>query len=243
MSETDPSRSSGSLRLRDVEYVIGDFNGAETYLAGLGSAEWRDLAEVVSAMTLQLQASDQAGRNHAPIFDPKATNQYLTQATSNFGWSKIPVPRDLTGFGVDWDAGKNETLSEFQFSNYPFLWNNIIRTEGVFRSRTPLQYMHSVQAIVIIMKSGMFPASNSTLFYEQARAQVGAAAGFNAFTVPIRLVGLVLPKETHDVEVDWNEYPARYGRQASQTTRRVMTVTWSRAARKHGNLAVTFSPA
>ena len=140
-----------------VEYVISDFNGAESYLAGPGASEWRDLATIVSAMTLQLQPSDQAGLNRRPIFDPKATNLYLTNASQDFGWRKIPVPADLTEFGLDWDAGKGETLGEFQFSNYPFLWNNIIRTEGVFRSRTPLRGMRGVQAIVIITKSGMFP--------------------------------------------------------------------------------------
>jgi hypothetical protein len=225
-----------------VDYVICDFNGADSYLAGPGSNEWSDLASVVSAMTLQLQPSDQAGRGREPIFDPKATNLYLTEATRARGWNKIPVPGDLTEFGIDWDAGKNETLGEFQFSNYPFLWNNIIRTEGVFRSHTPLRYMNGVSAIVIITKSGMFPASNSTLYYEQAKAQVSAAVGFNAFTVPIRLVGLVLPPNTRYADVIWNEYPARYAREASQTARMPMTVTWAPQAAKHGNLRVTFSP-
>jgi hypothetical protein len=225
-----------------VDYVISDFNGADTYLTGAGSREWADLDAVVSAMTLQLQPSDQARMNRTPIFDPKATNLYLTNETTKLGWNKIPVPGTLTEFGLDWDAGKNETLGEFQFSNYPFLWNNIIRTEGVFRSNIALQNMRGVKVIVIITKSGMFPASNSTLYYEQAKAQVSAAVGFNAFTVPIRLVGLVLSPNTQQAEVDWNEYPARYGRQANQTTRKTMTVTWGTVARKHGFLAAGFWP-
>lgn len=243
MPQTYLSRPWISLRLPDVEYMISDFNGADAYLAGSGSSEWHDLHEVISSMTLQLQPSDQAGKSRSPIFDPKATNLYLAEATKDLGWNKIPVPGDLTEFGIDWDAGKNETLGEFQFSNYPFLWNNIIRTEGVFRSRTPLQHMDGVKAIVIVTKSGIFPASNSTLYYEQAKAQVSAAVGFNAFTVPIRLIGLVLLRKTYEVDVDWNIYPARYGRKASQTTRTTMNVTWSTVARKHGNLGATFSPA
>ena len=102
--------------------------------------------------------------------------------------------------------------------------------------------MHGVKAIVFITKSGMFPASNSTLYYEQAKAQISAVVGFNVFTVPIRLIGLVLPPNTRQVEVDWNEYPARYSREPSQTTRVALTVTWGMKALKHGNLGVTFSP-
>jgi hypothetical protein len=84
-----------------------------SYVAGPGAPEWRDLAAVVSAMTLQLQASDQAGLDRRPIFDPKATNLYLTNAFQDSGWRKIPVPVDLTEFDLDWDAGKGEALENF----------------------------------------------------------------------------------------------------------------------------------
>jgi hypothetical protein len=225
-----------------VDYHLCDFNGAARYFSSHGADEWADIAHVVSEMVLQLQPSDQAGRGRSPIFDPKATNAYLTNALHSLGWQKVPVPAGLTEFGLDWDAGKNGTLAEFQFSNYPFLWNNTIRSEGVFTARTLLAGVGEVEALIVITKSGLFPASNSTLYYEQAVAQISAATNFNAFRIPIRLVGLTLAEGTALVEADWNEYPARYGRVVELTTRRAFAVTWGRV-RKHGYQGVKFTAA
>lgn len=214
--------------------MSSDFNGAEDYFAGAGADEWFDIKDVVTSLVPQFQPHGQAGLEGLANFDPKATNHHLTVAARDFGWNKVPVPSDLKEFGLDWDAGKGGTLAEWQFSNYPFLWNNIIRSEGVFRSGTPLQGVPRVRALIVVTKSGSFPASNSTLYYEQAHRQVSAAIRFNAFTIPIRLVGLTLEPDCTTLEVDWNEYHNRYGREVAQTSRRVLNVTWGDRPGKHG---------
>jgi hypothetical protein len=223
-----------------VRFTSSDFNGADDYFANEGSSEWSGIEAVVSSLMPQFQPHGQAGLEGAANFDPKATNHHLTTAAQKLGWHKVPVPGELTEFGLDWDAGKGGTLAEWQFSNYPFLWNNIIRTEGVYRSGTSLLGVPRVRALLVVTKSGSLPASNSTLYYEQAHKQVSAAVGFNAFTVPIRLVGLTVDPDCATLEVDWNEYPARYGREARETTRRTMNVRWGRA-RKHGQRPITLS--
>lgn len=221
----------------DFEYQ--DFNGADAYFARAGAAEWQDIEASVAGMPLFMQASDQSGKVGVPIFDPKATNAYLTVDAATRGFHKIPVPAGLTEFGVDWDAGKNATLAEWQFSNYPFLWNNVIRSEGVFRSRVCLQNMQPVEALIVVTKSGLFPASNSTLYYEQGAAQLHAATAFGAFDIPIRLVGLTLPPGTAATNAVWTVYPNRYGRVGTQT-QETMDVTWRRPG-KYGAPRAAFA--
>ena len=85
--------------------------------------------------------------------------------------------------------GKAGIVAEAQFSNYPFLLNNLIRSELFVKAKIQLSE-DSVALVVIITKAHMFPASNSTLYYEQAHLQLAALASHNVFSVPIRLVGL-----------------------------------------------------
>lgn len=209
-----------------MEFLVSDYNGADAYFDGQGAAEWSDLEAIVRGMPLYFHPSDQRGIQGRPIFDPKGTNAHLTREAEKRGWKKIPVPKGLTEFGVDWDAGKGSTLAEWQFSNYPFLWNNVIRTEGVVETKLPLPGMKDVCALVVVTKCGVFPASNSTLYYEQGHAQLEAATGFGTFSVPIRLVGLTIPKGTTRLKLMWSVYPGRYSRDADSTTLRDVAVTW-----------------
>lgn len=213
-----------------MHFEIADFNGAEDYFAVRGAAEWADLQQCVEELPLLLQASDQKGKAGQPIFDPKATNAFLTAASQHRGWHKVPVPAGLTEFGTDWDGGKNETIAEWQFSNYPFLWNNVIRSEGVFLNKTKLHGLKPVQALVEITKSGLFPASNSTLYYEHARAQLLAATSFGSFEIPIRLVGLFIPEHIATIAGGWTRYPSRYSRvgDIEETT---FKVTWGKPSK------------
>jgi hypothetical protein len=222
-----------------VQFQIADFNGAGKYFDEEGSAEWDDLEQCVTELPMCLQASDQRGKVGDPIFDPKATNAFLTAASQARGWHKIPVPNGLTEFGTDWDGGKNETLAEWQFSNYPFLWNNVIRSEGVWRNGTRLNHMKLIKALVVVTKSGLFPASNSTLYFEQARAQLQAATSFSSFEIPIRLVGLFIQDEVDRVTGRWTEYSARYSRDGI-TDYRTFDVSWGRPG-KYGNPRARFS--
>lgn len=238
-----PLVSMGAETGEDVlNFEIIDFNGAEKLFSGEAAQEWEDLQQVLSASPLFLQSSDQAGRQGTPIFDPKATNAYLTTEASRAGWTPgIPVPQELTMFGVDWDAGKRSILAEWQFSNYPFLWNNVIRSEAVVAGAVRLPDLEPVQGLVVVTKSGSIPASNSTLYYEQGRAQLDAVMNqFSAFDLPIRLVGLMLPKDVERLEAEWSVYPSRYSREPATTETVTMEVTWGGVA-KYGNRSASFT--
>lgn len=218
-----------------------DFNDSAGYFATDGAQRWREIEDVVYGLRPQLQASDQAGKVGNPIFDPKGTNARLTEAAADLGWFKVPVPPDLRSFGKDWDAGKGSVLAEWQFSNYPFLWNNVTRTEMVFQSEAVLHPLVSrTEALIIVTKSGSFPASNSTLYAEQAAAQLDRASNLGVFNIPIRLVGLMVPPDVSELEADWNRYGARYGR-TGVSEPAVFDVQWGREA-QHGNRSLRFIP-
>jgi hypothetical protein len=222
-----------------VQYVMRDFNGAKEYFEGSGEVRWTELAAVLEGLRPQLQASDQAGKNGSPIFDPKGTNAALTSAAAMVGWAKVPVPANLQSFGKDWDAGKGLVLAEWQFSNYPFLWNNIIRSEAVFQSKALLPELTGpVDALVIVTKTGSMPASNSTLYFEQAQAQIDTVTTLGVFEVPIRLVGIGVDAGVQKLDCDWNVYQARYGRVA-ESVPRVFDLAWGRAG-MYGNLSIHF---
>jgi hypothetical protein len=214
-----------------MDIVISDFNGADAYFASGGAPEWSSLKSALDGMPVFLQPSDQEGKQGRAIFDPKATNAYMHDALTgapNSGWLKVPVPNDLKAFGLDWDGGRGETLAEWQFSNYPFLWNNVIRTEAVFKSQVPVGHLRRVEALIVVTKCGLFPASNSTLYFEQAQAQLFAVTKFKAFEIPIRLVGLSLPARCPTVDVQWTEYGGRYARQGGHRSLRKFRLSWFR---------------
>lgn len=209
---------------------MADFNGADAYFASNGAHEWEDLAGVLFGILPHFQASDERGKVGTPIFDPKGTNSALNAAASAAGWRVIPVPAELTMFGNDWDAGKGDTLAEWQFSNYPFLWNNVIRTQAVVAGQVPLQGVGATQALVVVTKSGLFPASQSTLYFEQALAQLTAVFQYGAFDLPVRLVGLTIPDGVREIDAVWSEYGGRYAREPVGQREEVrMSVAWGRA--------------
>ncbi|MEM7674498.1 MAG: hypothetical protein AAF449_00695, partial [Myxococcota bacterium] len=202
--------------------------------------EWNELESVITAMPTFFQASQQAGIEGRMIFDPKATNNYLTKEVAKLGWQSIPVPPNLTEFGTDWDGGKQSVLAEWQFSNYPFLWNNVIRTEAVYNARMQLPHVGEVSALVVVTKCGLFPSSNSTLYYEQARAQLETVTDLGAFSIPIRLVGLSVPLGIEDIEAVWSTYPGRYARHPDEQRVVRCRVIWGREM-KYGTRSARFS--
>ena len=200
-----------------MHFELADFNAATQYFQNIARSEWSELERIVRDLVPQLQASDQSSKLGSPIFDPKATNLKLTSSASALGWEKVPVPTELTAFGLDWDAGRSGVLAEWQFSNYPFLWNNIIRSEAVFKAPQYLPTGRDVGGLVIVTKGGSWPSSNSTLYFEQARAQIDIVTSLGVFDVPIRLVGLMIPTGVDELDADWNTYPGRYSRAAAET--------------------------
>jgi hypothetical protein len=223
-----------------METIIRDFNEAESYFASDGHSEWSDLERVLADLKPHFQASDQRGRVGSPIFDPKGTNTQLNAGVQALGWQVVPVPEELTMFGQDWDAGRGSTLAEWQFSNYPFLWNNVIRTQTVITGKVALAGVGMTRALVVVSKSGVFPASQSTLYYEQAEAQLEAVFKLGAFSIPVRLVGLTLQPDAPELEAVWSTYSGRYARAPITREDVTLKVTWSEQRTRYGARKATF---
>lgn len=165
-------------------------------------------------MPLYVKASFQAGIQGNAVFDPVGTNEYIKAELVKLGWkANIPIPTQYRFLGKDIDFGKAGAIIEVQFSHYAFLLNNTIRSELLFNTQLPLTGIPT-QLLIIIAKSQMFPAANSTLYYEQAINQLNLLAGY-VFNVPIRVVGLF---ELRNANV-----PAKWTVYNDQTSRTILT--------------------
>lgn len=223
-----------------MDFVMTDFNDADAYYAGEGAQEWADIEGIIRRLPLCFQGSLQAGIGGSPIFDPKATNAFLTSQALALGWRSIPLPTDLREFGNDWDAGKGATLAEWQFSNYPFLWNDVVRAEAVYKGQIRLENLAPIKALIVVTKSGVFPSSNSSLYFEQAKAQLSGATKFKTFSIPVRLVGLTIPPETESVAITWSEYGGRTSRTVIRQVTKPMAVKWTKRKGKYGSSSARF---
>lgn len=155
-------------------------------------------------MPLHIKPSGQTGIEGNLVFDPVGTNQYIKTALVKLGWSKIMIPAEYEFLGKDVDFGKAGMLVEVQFSHYAFLPNNTLRSELFFKAGT--QFVgQPINLVVIVTKAQMFPASNSSLYYEQAVKQLTALSQNKVFDVPIRLVGL-FEKKNQTIPVKWTVY-------------------------------------
>lgn len=174
---------------------------------------WEEIEETLLKMPLHVKASDQANKVGSLIFDPVGTNQYIKDELVPKGWkNNIPIPKRFSFLGTDIDFGKRDTLVEVQFSNYPFLLNNTVRSELFHKSNMNIDD-EGLKLAIIITKGHMFPASNSTLYYEQAQNQLNSLARYNVFDVPIRLVGLFENFE-EDIDIIKTKYAStRYSRE------------------------------
>ena len=200
-----------------IEYQ--DFNGGKNKL-GRYAAQCRELTNILTTMPLHLKASSQAGKQGDAIFDPVGTNEYITKSLTELGWvKKIPIPQDYSFLGTDIDFGKNGVLVEVQFSNYPFLLNNVLRSELFYKSKIRLSGKRTA-LVVIITKAHMFPASNSTLYYEQAEKQLTALNKLRVFSIPIRLVGLFSEQE-ESIDIVWTEYRGTQSRDVINREQRI----------------------
>jgi hypothetical protein len=198
-----------------MNLAVRDYNGADRIFSKASRKEWTQLEAVLAELPLCLKPSDQAGRQGSPIFDPVATNAFIRdRLRERFGWkTNIPISSEYRFLGLDVDAGKNGVMLEVQFSNYPFLLNNMLRGELFYKGRFSIGEQATSVAL-IVTKGGMFPASNSTLYYEQASQQLDALAKNKVFTVPLRLVGLMGPQKGN-IKALWTEAGVRYSRDLS----------------------------
>lgn len=167
-----------------------DYNGAEKVLGSLYKNEWEQISQILSEMPLHIKKSDQAGKIGNFIFNPVGTNKYIEKKLKDLSWaSKISIPGKYSFLGLDVDFAKKGVIVEVQFSNYPFLLNNLVRSELFYKSKILLT-KEPVDTLIIVTKACMFPASNSTLYYEQAVNQINELSKNKVFDIPIRLVGL-----------------------------------------------------
>ena len=192
-----------------IQYT--DFNGSDSLITNNFQNQWNELSDIITKMPLHLKASDQRGKQGNPIFDPVGTNEHLKDELKKINWQpNVRIPEEFTFLGKDVDFTKDGVLVEVQFSNYPFLLNNVVRSELFYKSKTLLPDI-PIKVLFIITKAHMFPSSNSTLYYEQAIQQLNSLVKHNVFDVPTRLIGLF--EKTQQTSVTWSEYSeSRYSR-------------------------------
>jgi hypothetical protein len=205
-----------------IEFL--DYNNADKIIEQTYVNEWKEIKDVLEKMPLRLKKSDQAGIKGTPIFDVVGTNSYIKEGLEAYGWkSSIPLPEKYSFMGTDIDCGKNGFIGEVQFSNYPFLLNNILRAQLFFRGGLVLADRKTA-CTFIVTKAHMFPASNSTLYYEQAKEQLDALAQDKVFDVPIRLIGLK-EKIGGRIRVVWTTYASpRYSRTVTTRAKLYCTI-------------------
>jgi hypothetical protein len=194
-----------------IEFV--DFNHADALFASTFKTHWKEVSRVLEKRPLHLKASDQAGIQGTAIWDPVGSNEHIKSAICRIaGWrANIVIPAEFRFLGTDVDFGKGGVLVEVQFSNYPFLLNNTVRAELFFKSKVLLTG-EPIEVVIIVAKAKMFPASNSTLYFEQAKNQLALLAKNSVFDIPMRLVGLFERPDT-TVPVRYTTYAAtRYSR-------------------------------
>lgn len=199
-----------------MEIQITDYNSANVIISKKFTTEWNEIENILKSMPLQLKGSDQKGKKGQAIFSPVATNNTLKVGLSQFLWcTKIPIPSEYSSLGTDVDFGKKNIVLEAQFSNYPFVINNIIRTEAFYKNKVELLKNFPVELLIIITKAHMFPSSNSSLYYEQAKNQFDIIKKIGVFAMPVRLVGLFSPINAK-VKARWTKFSAkRYSRKMS----------------------------
>jgi hypothetical protein len=198
-----------------MDLIHEDYNNVAGAMVSGTAAAWDHLETILRQMPLHVKASDQRGIQGRPIFDPVGTNQYIKTALQGLphpGWlMNVAIPAEYDFLGTDVDFVNNTLLIEAQFSNYPFLLNNVIRSELFVKGKVLLSKV-PINCVVIITKAHIFPASNSTLYYEQAVKQLRALAAVKVFDVPIRLVGLTATSGTI-IDATWTKYSeTRYSR-------------------------------
>lgn len=188
-----------------------DYNNAGSVIKTSCSKEWAELEKILSSMPLYIKSSDQAGKIGNSIFNPVGTNNYIKRNLESLRWAKKPIPKKYNFLGHDVDFEKNGIILEVQFSNYPFLLNNVLRSELFYKSKTVFE-TNPVDLLLVITKAGLLPASNSTLYYEQAVNQLNELVKNKVIDIPIRVIGLFV-QEQNPIPVKWVVYTEnRYSR-------------------------------
>jgi hypothetical protein len=154
-----------------------------------------EVEDVLKKMNLHVKLSNEKGKKDRLVFNPKGTNAHMKVHLAKKGWKNdIPIPADLSAFGIHVDHGKGGLLVETQFSNYPFFPNNVVRAHLFHARGTNFATMGKVEAALIVTKCKMFDASQSTLYYEQAVEQLKIMDALGLVKVPMRIVGVCVDR-------------------------------------------------
>jgi len=190
-----------------MKLFISDYNIEDSRMSPSIAGLNRQIEEVLRNLPLHLKASDQKGKQGSPIFDPVGTNSSIKNALVDIGWRpNVPLPEEYNTFGTDVDFALSGVVAEVQFSNYPFLLNNLLRSQLLYKRKALLDGS-PLSILVVITKAGMYPSSNSTLYYEQGQRQLAALSEAKLFDVPVRLIGL--GSETgKSIPAKWTDYSA-----------------------------------
>ena len=199
-----------------MKCLIQDYNQVNSVITKKYTNEWNEIQRVLTQMPLFVKDSDQKGKQGAKIFNPVGTNKAIEEGLRLCNWFfKMPIPAEYAFLGTDIDFVKKGVLVEAQFSNYPFLLNNIQRSELFYKSKMIFDKVET-DLLIVITKCHLLPASNSTLYYEQAVKQLNALSAANVFTIPVRLIGLTedidRPIQVKNITYD----NARYSRTESE---------------------------
>ena len=226
----------------DVRIESTDFNGAGRLIADRYPAQWKEVEEIIEAMPLQVYGSDEAGKQGNLIFNVKGTNSHLKDAFLDRDWgANVQIPAAYRVLGTDVDFVKDGVLVEAQFSNYPFLSNNILRSDVFFKNRVPMGG-GPVGLLLIITKAWMFPASQGTLYYEQAVNQLRLLLENGAFEVPARVIGM-FEERNSIVDAVWTKYTeARHSRTEAARENRRVRISPGTTARSRDVLAPAEGP-
>jgi hypothetical protein len=185
-----------------MKLSIADFNTASDVFSEGGDLHepWCLLESVLSGMPLYTKDSDQSGIKGKHVFDPVGVNGHIKVALEKASWGcNVLIPKHHTCFGKDVDFKFGGLLVEVQFANYPFLLNNVARSELFIREGW-------AKAVIVITKCNVLPGANSMLYFEQARNQLSILGMFNS---PIRLVGLSVDGND-TIDGVWTRYTKGY---------------------------------
>lgn len=182
-----------------------------------------DVGRILADMLIFLKASDQRQKIGRVIFDPKGTNRAIKEHLGSHAWRGQSIPEEFSALGKDVDFVKDGNILEVQFSNYPFLLNNIIRSDIMFRMGCELGST-KVKSLIVVTKVGAFESSNSTLYFEQAKAQLEFLAKHEIIAIPVCILGISCP--LGKISAMWTTYTAtRYSRDVETSEKTRFTVT------------------
>lgn len=183
------------------------FNNAEKILQPTN--EWKELIQVLKSLPLYVKKSDQKGIEGRLNFDPVATNNYVKDQLVPLNWeSPLKLPIEHKAWGKHVDFGKNGMMLEIQFSNYPFLANNLLRSDYFYREKITLSITGKPKALMIITKDSIFPSANSSLYCKQAEDQLSNSV----FKIPLVMISLYM--EFGESDTILTEYSSnRYSRE------------------------------